>query len=76
MSPFNVGHYPKISVKSLYDEFAKRPEVEPYMPPKVHKGRTLDKKYFWDVVGTLFPDEVDAMVKHANSSRHSLEDST
>ena len=59
-------------MKALYDEFATRPEAVPYMPPKLHKGRTLSKPYFFDVVGTLFPDELDAILKHANSQRNSV----
>ena len=60
-------------MKSLYDEFAERPEVQPYMPPKLHKGRTLSKRYFWDVVGTVYPDEVEAIIRHANEQRNSVE---
>ena len=66
MKACEVGNYPEVSVKALYEEYAKRPEVEPYMPPKLHKGRTLSKRYFWDVVGTIFAEEVDSIIKHAN----------
>ena len=48
----DVGHYPEISVKSLYAEFAEREEVKPYLPPKINKGRQCDKQYFWNVVST------------------------
>ena len=42
------------------------------MPPKVHKGRTLDKNYFWTVVNTVLPEEVDAILKHANELRNAV----
>ena len=35
----DVGHYPEVSVKNMYEEFAKRPQVVLYMPPKINKGR-------------------------------------
>ena len=73
VKPCDVGHYPEVSVKALYEEFAKRKEVEPYMPPKIHKGRTLSKKYFWDVVGSIYPDEIGAIILHANEQRNSVQ---
>ena len=73
IKPCDPGHWPEVAVKHLYDDFSKRPEVEPYMPPKVHKGRTLDKKYCFEVWNTIFPAEIDAILKHANEQRHSLE---
>ena len=71
----DVGHYPEVSVKALYEEYAQRKEVEPYMPPKLHKGRTLNKKYFWDVVGSIFPDEISSTIQYANEQRNSVQSS-
>ena len=34
-----VGNYQEISVKGLYDEFTKRPDVKPYFPDKLAKGK-------------------------------------
>ena len=68
----DVGHYPELSVKKLYQEFAERKELQPYLPPKLAKGRQLDKKYFWNVVNTLFEDELQSMLQHANSQRNQV----
>ena len=57
--------------KVLYDEFSKRPEIKPYCPPKLSKGRTLDKTYFFNVISTFFYDEVLAILVHANTLRNS-----
>ena len=35
----DVGHYPEISVKSLYIHFAEREDIKVYLPPKINKGR-------------------------------------
>ena len=59
-------------MKGLYDEFAKRKDCAIYMPPKVHKGRTLDKEYFFNVVNSLYPEEMDLILKHANEQRNSI----
>ena len=75
VKPCDVGHYPEVSVKALYEQFAKRKEIEPYMPPKVHKGRTLNKKYFWDVIGSIFQDKIASIVLHANEQRNSVQSS-
>lgn len=62
----DVGHYPEISVKALYKEFAERPEVNIYLPPKINKGRQCDKQYFWNVVNTICNQELEAILDHAN----------
>ena len=62
----NVGFFPEISVKHMYNDFAERPGIKPYMPPKVNLGRSCDKEYFWNVVNTLCEEEVEAIVDHAH----------
>ena len=62
----DAGHFPEVSVKGLYTEFSERPDIKPYMPPKINKGRSCEKKYFWNVVNTFFEEEVEAMISHAH----------
>ena len=64
---------PELSVKTLYAEYAERPEIKPYLPPKLYKGRSCDKSYFWNVVNTVTEGEVEAMVHHANSQRNAVD---
>jgi len=52
LKPVEVGHYPELCVKRLYAEFADRPTVKPYMPPKLQKGKTCDRRYFFNVIHT------------------------
>jgi len=35
----NVGHYPEVSVKALYEEYLNRPEVKIFLPNDLPKGR-------------------------------------
>ena len=44
------------------------------MPPKIHKGRQCDKEYFWNVVNSLFEDEVSAILDHANRLRNGTDE--
>ena len=62
LKPVEVGNYPELSVKKLYAEFADRPTVKPYMPPKVIKGRQIDKRYFFNIVHTMHSDELSSMM--------------
>ena len=69
----DAGCYPELSVKTLYAEYEDRPEIKPYLPPKINKGRSCDKSYFWNVVNTITSGEVEAMVDHANSQRNAID---
>ena len=62
-----------MTVKALYAEYGERPEIKPYLPPKVYQGRSCDKTYFWNVVNTVTSGEVEAMVDHANSQRNAVD---
>ena len=35
----SVGHFPEVSVKDLYEEYSKRPEIKLYLPNELQKGR-------------------------------------
>ena len=69
----DAGCYPELSVKALYAEYAERPEIKPFLPPKVNKGRSCDKTYFWNVINSVTSQEVEAMVDHANSQRNAVD---
>ena len=70
----DVGNFPEVSVKGLYTEFSERPDIKPYMPPKINKGRQCDKDYFWNVINTLCEEEVEAIVQHAHNQRKSVDE--
>jgi len=65
-----VGHYPEVSVKHMYDEFSVRTEISKYMPPKLNKGRTLDKEYFFNIVHSHYGKELQSIIKHASIQRN------
>ena len=74
LKPVDAGHFPEVSVKGLYEDFANRPEIKKYMPPKVNKGRTLNKEYFFNIVSTFANQELQEILQHANAQRNSIDD--
>ena len=72
----DAGHYPEISVLHLYNDFSTRPEIQKFMPPKVNKGRTLWKEYFFNIVNSHYGPELQSMLRHANAVRNSEQEVT
>ena len=72
LRPIAVPNHPELAVTKLYQEFASRTVIAVYMPPKICKGRQLDKEYFWNIVNTVCPGEIQAMLEHANAQRNSV----
>ena len=58
VSQVSWPNYSEISVTKLWPEFKKRPLVMEYMPSKINKGRQIDKKYFFDILNTIYPEEM------------------
>ena len=71
-----ITQYSEISVKLIYERALKHPNLAKYMPPALPKGRTIDKEYFYNVFNTLYPEEVSALLKHANEKRYTVENDT
>ena len=74
LKPVNVGNHEECSVKALYKEFSERPNLKPYMPPKLYKGRQLDKTYFFNIINTFCGEELEAILRHAHKLRNSVEE--
>ena len=58
LKPVCVGHWPEVSVKGLYDEYIKRPQVMMHCPPKNEKKRPLDKTYLFNIINTFHGEEL------------------
>ena len=54
----NVPAYDEIGVKALYEKALKMKGMGKYFPDKYPKGMQCDKKYFYNIWNTLYPDEV------------------
>ena len=70
----DVGNFPELAVKKIYAEFATRPELKAYLPPKINKGRQCDKQWFFNLINSFYEEELEAIVAHANRQRYGKED--
>ena len=52
----NPPNWDEIGVKNLYAKVTEQPELKKYFPEKFAKGSQCDKKYFFCVWNTIFPD--------------------
>ena len=73
LKPVHVPHYDELSIKRLYDDVLKMPDVSSFFPDSYARGRACDRKYFFDVWNTLYQDQVNNLITHANQLRFGLE---
>ena len=65
----NPPRFDEISVKQLYDECMKLPNMRLYFPDKFPKGRQCQREYFFNILNTLHPEETRKMIINAKKVR-------
>ena len=68
----NPPAYDEIGVKNLFVHVVSMEGMSMYFPDEFPKGRTCDKSYMYNVWNTLYPDDVKAVIQHANQLRYGL----
>ena len=68
----NPPAFDEIGVKALYEKVLKRPGMDQYFPGKLPKGKQMSKPYMYNVSNTIHPDEVKAVIEHANKVRYGI----
>ena len=68
----NVPSYDEIGVKALYEKVVKLPGMPHYFPDKMPVGKQCCKSYFYNIWNTIYPDDVQAVINHANANRHAI----
>ena len=68
----NAPTFDEVGVKNIYDRAIKRPNMLQYFPDKYSKGSQCDKTYFYNIWNTLHPQDVQAVIEHANSLRYAV----
>ena len=58
----NVPKYDELSVNILYPKFKDDRRFMAYFPDKLPKGRWPDRKYFYNVMNTLYPEYTQSLV--------------
>ena len=67
----SVPLYDELSVVSMWPMLQAVAEFMKYFPSKLAKGRLPDRAYFFNILNTLQPEYIQALVKHANVQRNS-----
>ena len=67
--PINPPRFDEISVKNLYEDCLKLPNMSLYFPDRYPKGRQCCRKYFFDILNTLHPDYTRSMIINAKKVR-------
>ena len=68
----DVKKYEELSVKNLYEDFLTLNGVAEYFPDSYPKGRCCDRDFMFNVVHTLYPEIVKAIIDGAHKERHSI----
>ena len=68
----NKPYYDETGVKRLYLEVLKMPGMVDYFPDRYPKGRQCDLTNMYNVWHSLYPEEVQEVIKHANNQRFSM----
>ena len=66
----NPPAYDEIGVKALYEKIVKQQYMTKYFPDKLPKGRQMDRSYMYNIWNTVHPDQVMAVINHANDVRY------
>ena len=66
-----VPKYDELGVVSLTAQMKEDAHFQAYFPDKLPKGRNPGREYFFNVLNTLHPDYVQALVEHAQKLRYS-----
>ena len=65
----SVPKYDELSVNMLYPKFKDDARFMAYFPDILPKGRWPDRKYFFNVMNTLYPEYTQSLVQTANNNR-------
>jgi hypothetical protein len=67
----NVPKFDELSVKNIFPMKAKDEKFMKYMPDRCPKGRLPDRRYFFNVLNTLYPESTQTIIENANRLRNS-----
>ena len=68
-----VPHYDELSVKSLYPQFKKDPDMMKFFPDTYPKGKGPPRDYFFNILNTIHPDYLAQIMAHADEQRFAAE---
>ena len=63
----NAPSFSEIGVKNIYYDVIKQPKMRDYFPDKLPKQCQMDRHFFFNIWATLYPQDVEYVIKHANA---------
>ena len=69
----NVPAFDEIGVKALYTKVIELPGMSKYFPSSLPKGKQCCKQYMYNVWNTIYPEDVQAVLEHANKNRFAID---
>ena len=64
--------FDELKVQDVWARYKQDERINIYLPDKLPKGRMPDRKWFFNVLNTVAPEVVKAMLEHALNARHML----
>ena len=68
----DVPFYDELSVKAMWPMFKADQTFTKYFPDKYPVGKGPPRKYFFDILNTIYPEYLQQVLHHANEQRHAV----
>ena len=68
-----MPHFEELSVKNLYPQFLKDPNMMRFFPDKYPKGKGPPRDYFFNVLNTIYPEYLAKILAHADEQRYAAD---
>ena len=69
----HVSHYQELSVKNLWKDLKDDAQFNIYFQDEYPKDRLPCRKYFFDILKTVYPDYLANIMQHAAKERYSAD---
>ena len=69
IKPIVVPHYEEISVKAVFETYKNDEALLRYLPEIKAKGKQLDRTFFYNVLNTIYPEVMPAIVASSREQR-------
>jgi hypothetical protein len=69
LRPVTVPKYDELSVKNLIADIMTIPELAKFFPAQNYPGCLPEREYFFNVLNTIDPHYVQALITHAQTKR-------
>ena len=69
----HVSHYQELSVKNLWKDMKDDVELMKYFQDDYADDKGPCRKYFFDILSTLYPEYLEQIMQHAATQRYTAE---